>query len=58
MTEGGIIYDRTEQTGDYSGGNRMQRAAGRGVCAAAAQKRMVVHGILRHLRRGGSTVRK
>lgn len=55
MTEGGIFYDRTDQTGDHCGCNRIQRAADRGICAAAAQSSMVVHGVFRCLRGDSST---
>ena len=58
MTEGGIFYDRTDQTGGGCGGDGMQRAADRRICAAAGKSRMVVHGVFRCLRGNGGAVRK
>ena len=58
MMEGGIFYDTTDKTGGYRGRDRMQRVAGRGVRAAAAQSRMVVHGVFRCLRGNGGAVGK
>lgn len=58
MTEGGIFYDRTDQTGGNCSCNRMQRAADRRICTAAAQSRMVVHGVFRCLRGNSGAVGK